>query len=134
MRIGGEERKRNKVTSRGGARAPSKAADDAVRLPFNLRLLRVGELDGNLQLGGRVGVGIPGDHLLVCWWFLVRVCCTTNNVDRRTQEKERLCLYLERVVGLWLYVDLLKRETQQRNTLCNRRVGVLLRNLVRINV
>lgn len=48
---------------KGGARAPSEAAHHGAGLPFNLRLLGVGELHGNLELGGRVGVGVAGYHL-----------------------------------------------------------------------
>lgn len=46
-----------------GARAPSQTAYHGVRPPFHLRLLGVGELHGDLELGGGVGVGVPGDHL-----------------------------------------------------------------------
>lgn len=34
-----------------------------MRPPFHLRLLGVGELHGDLELGGRVRVGVAGDHL-----------------------------------------------------------------------
>lgn len=34
-----------------------------MRPPFHLGLLGVGELHGDLELGGGVGVGVPGDHL-----------------------------------------------------------------------